>query len=174
MKALVNEVLSEISSRGIPFLDNRPLRVPVRIGLSGDIRIETNQIPPLEAVLKAIFVDSIEWNKLLNTMIRDYTMKVEQQSNSKLRIIGLGPGSKALFTCRRKVISHPRISYVEQLSDESSIIEGDSIAIVGISAHYPSGQGLDDFWSVIESGCSTMTEVRFIHPHNSYLLLTPA
>lgn len=161
MKTVVKQVQDDVERRQITFPSWDSLQVPLRSSLTGrrmDSQSELQSL--LESILTSIFVDIVHWPRV-HTAISDHlnhTRKRDARVN--YRVLGLGPGADSLISRLKQELHGPRISITSHISDFiHAVNELSGVAIVGISANFPSGKGLQKLWETLEQGRSAVSEV---------------
>lgn len=114
----------------------------------------------LETTLRSIFIDRVDWKSAADCLYNFHRTILERDSAAKTRVIGIGPGSKALGHSTKVLCSHPRLERIDSWSEHISHAANDDIAIVGLSVNYPGANGVDQLWELLQSGRSMVSEVR--------------
>ncbi|RYP90821.1 hypothetical protein DL770_003082 [Monosporascus sp. CRB-9-2] len=113
----------------------------------------------LRASLCSIFVDRVDWRGTYRALFDDLNQKVSRDSQIEYRVIGVGPGAEPLLGAPSDIVVHHNVAIVGNILDFAADVAADSIAVVGISANYPSGKGIAQFWETLEQGKSAVSEI---------------
>lgn len=164
---MVKEILGDARRRGIEFVTWESLLVPLRSATNGlRMTLEPHSQPRslLETALHSIFVDRVNW-KATESHLREFLLNsLDRDSAARFRVLGFGPGSRSLIDLG--MASHPRLDLVENWADSLAQPAADDVAIVGLSVNYPEGKGHEQFWDLLESGRSTLRDVRSPEDNN--------
>ncbi|RYP83572.1 hypothetical protein DL769_001326 [Monosporascus sp. CRB-8-3] len=68
-------------------------------------------------------------------------------------------GAESLLGAPSDIVTHHNIAIAGNILDFAADVTADSIAIVGLSANYPSGKGVAQFWETLEQGKSAVSEI---------------
>ncbi|KFA56353.1 hypothetical protein S40293_08749 [Stachybotrys chartarum IBT 40293] len=162
MAHVVEEVLGDSKRRNIQFPTWESLCIPVR-SVSSGIRLnpdsESRSDTLLETALHSIFIDRVDWREAGSRLYQAAVNVLDGDSAAKLRIAGMGPGSRALVHALKHLPSHPRLERVDNFAASLSQPRPDDIAIVGLSVNYPDSKDQAAFWEVLEKGRSTVKEI---------------
>lgn len=161
MQEVVEQVKSDVQRRKISFPSWESLHVPLRSTLTGKrLSSESNPLPLLEAALRSIFIDQVDWRGTHKTLFDYLEQSVFRDSQVRYRILGLGPGAEPLVGAPADRQIDSSITITGNVLDVISEAAGDNIAVVGLSANYPAGKGVEEFWKSLEQGNSAVSEVR--------------
>lgn len=159
MECLVEQVFEDAYRRSIDFPVWRALEIPVRYATTGLHLEESGSDSLLLTALRSIFVDKGDWNTTRKAIVESSMASINRDSQIKYRIVGFGPGSKALIQPSAGLPCHKRLSIVESVPDFLIRSAPDGIAMVGLSVNYPSGHGKKQFWESLASGLSSVEEI---------------
>lgn len=134
----------------------------------------------LKCLLDSIFVHVADWKTTQSDIWESILSQLHNNEQLECRVVGFGPGVESLITfphnkfqneekgttvaagdaSNDSPFAHPRLSLVgtvfNALEQED---EEDGIAIVGLSANYPMGDGVDEFWQTIRDAKSALGDV---------------
>lgn len=162
MEELVLLTMRDLELRNIEFATWETLCCPVRSVAHGDHlnnNSGTHKQSLLQTVLKSIFVDKVDW-RVSKTRLRELQLQVLRHDEAtKLRTIGLGPGSRNLIYLFHDDPSHDMIEDIENWAEYVARPAADDVAIVGLSVNYPGAQSYDELWDLLEKCQSTVSEV---------------
>ncbi|RYP12953.1 hypothetical protein DL767_010979 [Monosporascus sp. MG133] len=122
-------------------------------------RRESNSQPLLDSALCSIFVDRVDWEGTYRALFDDLNQRVSRDSQIEYRVIGVGPGAESLLGAPSDIVVHHNVAIVGNILDFAAEVAADNIAVVGISANYPSGKGVTQFWETLEQGKSAVSEI---------------
>lgn len=162
MRSTLEATLADAERRCIRFPTWDSLLVPLRSISTGRLmgpHTQSNSGSLLETILASIFIEKVDWKLADRQLCNFYREMLDRDTAAEVRIIGIGPGSKALGPPSKDFSSHSRLKRVESWSEHLSHLAADDIAIVGFSVNYPGATGVDQFWDLLESGRSMMREV---------------
>lgn len=163
MESTLQATLADAERRNIDFPSWDSLHVPLRSVSTGtrmNSQTHINSVSLLETTLRSIFIEKVDW-KLAASQLYDFHQAIlERDSAAKTRVIGIGPGSKALGHSTKDLCPHPRLDRIDSWSEHISHAADDDIAIVGLSVNYPGANGVDQLWELLQSGRSMVSEVR--------------
>ncbi|KAI8630829.1 ketoacyl-synt-domain-containing protein [Xylariaceae sp. FL1651] len=171
MNKLVQQVLDDVKRRHVRFPTWESLLAPLRSTITGTSLKQTlNSSTLLETILQHIFIDTVDWR----TTQRSLSLSLKETQNETYgfatRIVCLGPGAGSLIHHSVDFTTIPRIKLVDNYMHLLSSPKDDDIAIVGLSANFPCGKGLEKLWDILQKGLSTATEIpssRFTMPQVS-------
>lgn len=164
MQDTVLETLADVQRRGIEFPLWDSLHMPLRSTANGlSLRNKEQQIDGsslLEVALRCIFVDAVNWNTTVNKIFMAH-LSHRDNNKKKMRLVGFGPGARALLYTFRDLATKlgSQIETIDSWAEYLSRPAPDDIAIVGLSVNYPGGSNKHEFWQVIEARESTVREV---------------
>ncbi|XXH03671.1 hypothetical protein Hte_010076 [Hypoxylon texense] len=160
MEDVVTQVLNDAKRREIDFPTWNSLLAHLRMTTTGDRTAKgVKHQTLLQTSLRSIFVDMCDWSGTRDKLFDEVVQSLDHDSKARSRIICLGPGTKALAQSSKGVLTHPRLSVIEDVSDLKQEDMSDSIAIVGLSVNYPSAKGKEQFWDILEKGKSVVSEI---------------
>ncbi|KAK7756912.1 polyketide beta-ketoacyl-synthase [Diatrype stigma] len=162
MQEVVEQVKNDVQRRHISFPSWESLHVPLRSTLTGK-RVSSESSPPLpllESALHSIFIDQVDWRGTHKRLFDYLEKSVSGDSQVRYRILGLGPGAEPLVGAPADKQVDSSITITGNILDVISVAGGDNIAVVGLSANYPAGKGVEGFWKSLEQGNSAVSEVR--------------
>ncbi|KAM5346093.1 hypothetical protein ACJ41O_009098 [Fusarium nematophilum] len=161
MKQVSEQVMADASRCDVEFPGWASLHAPVRSTATGQIfQPDDKNSSLLQQAVDNIFVDSVNWKLTWEAATRAYVDKVRRDTNAIFRVIGLGPSVRSLLNDGKDGLVDSGIRLIAQLPEEMELLlEEDGIAIVGLSANFPGGRGLDRFWNVVNQAQTCVTEV---------------
>ncbi|KND89106.1 putative sterigmatocystin biosynthesis polyketide synthase [Tolypocladium ophioglossoides CBS 100239] len=160
MKRVVEEVLTDVQRCRIEFPSWNSLHCLVRSATSGKYFHSDDEAHPLlQSALRGILVEPVNWKLTQHTITQTYTQRASAEPGNRFRLLGLGPSSKALLHKINTAMLSQGLQVIRQFSEDIASTDCDSIAVIGISANFPSGKGTEEFWSTIVTGKSTATEI---------------
>lgn len=163
MQKVVEQLKSDVKRRDIRFPTWESLQVPLRSTLTGKrMNSALNSLPLLDTALRNIFVDKVDWRGTYEELFNYLGQSLSRDSQVQYQVIGLGPGAESLVGAPADMRIDPSITITGNIADFISEAGGDNIAVVGISANYPAGKGVEQFWNTLEQGKSAMSEVRLL------------
>jgi len=152
MGGIIAEVIEDVERRRISFPTWELLKTPLRSSTTGE-SLQPVQ-PLLKTVLEHVFVHTVDWRRAWDQLHRD---RLSTGRNPTTRVVLLGPNTGSLRLASRS--SELRPEFVTTTPVATPAHNPDDIAIVGISANFPGGKGLQNFWDTLKNGISTVTEV---------------
>ncbi|KAJ3497716.1 hypothetical protein NLG97_g1690 [Lecanicillium saksenae] len=162
MGSTLAATLADVKRRCIRFPGWDSLLVPLRSISTGrpmGPHTQNNSGSLLETILTSIFIDKMDWQSAGRQLCSFHREILDRDTAAEVRIIGIGPGSKALGPSSKDYFSHSRLKRVESWSEHLSRLAEDDIAIVGLSVNYPGAAGVDQFWDLLESGRSMVSKI---------------
>ncbi|RYP22779.1 hypothetical protein DL765_001488 [Monosporascus sp. GIB2] len=161
MQDVMKQVQHDVERRHIVFPPWDSLQAPLRSSLTGrrmSSQYESQSL--LDSILASIFVDKVYWPRV-HTAISDHLNQTRRRDpHVRYRILGLGPGADSLVSRLKQEPLGPRISITSNISDFiNGINELSGVAVVGISANFPSGKGVQQLWETLEQGKSAASEI---------------
>ncbi|KAI3327546.1 ketoacyl-synt-domain-containing protein [Xylariaceae sp. AK1471] len=165
MNKIVQQVLDDVKRRQIRFPTWESLLASLRSTITGSYMRQTpNSQSLLKTVLHHIFVDTVDWRTTQQSLSTNL-----KETPDETRIVCLGPGAGSLISYADGFTTIPRVKLVDNFMHLISSPKDDAIAIVGLSANLPCGNGLEKLWDTLQKGHSTATEIpssRFELPQN--------
>ncbi|KAL2163193.1 hypothetical protein VTH06DRAFT_5249 [Thermothelomyces fergusii] len=113
----------------------------------------------LEEALRNIFIDTVDWRTTSAGLRASVADRVRGDSAATYRVIGVGPGSRPLLDPFRGEEAPAGLAVVENLADALAQPAEDDIAIVGLSVNFPGARGREQFWQLMASALSTVSEI---------------
>ncbi len=160
MLEIVDQIKSDVQRRRISFPTWESLHVPLRSTLTGKRESsESNSLTLLDSALRNIFVNEVNWSHTYRALFGYLDQSLSRDSQVRHRVLGLGPGAEPLVSAPTDVPVDSRISITANILDLVYEVFADNIAVVGVSANYPSGKGLEKFWETLEQAMSAVSEV---------------
>ncbi|POR35294.1 Polyketide synthase [Tolypocladium paradoxum] len=160
MKGVVEEVLADVGRCRVQFPSWNSLHCPVRCASSCEYFHSVDEAHSLlECALRGILIEPVNWKLTQHTITQTYTQRASAEPGSRFRLLGLGPSSKSLLHKINTAMLPEGLHVIRQFSEDIASIDCESIAVIGISANFPSGKGAEEFWSTIVAGKSTATEI---------------
>lgn len=161
MKGVVEEVLTDVKRCRIQFPSWNSLHYPVRCAASGKyLHSDDGGHSLLYGALRGILVEPVNWKLTQHTITQTYSQRAGSERSNRFRLLGIGPSAKALLHKINTAMLPQGLQVIGQFSEDIASTDCDSIAVVGVSANFPSGKGAEEFWTTIVTGKSTVTEVR--------------
>ncbi|KAI1637129.1 hypothetical protein F4809DRAFT_661582 [Biscogniauxia mediterranea] len=155
MDDVVQEILADVQKRAIIFPDWGLIEVPILSTATGQLLDSSH--PLLEVVLQHMLLDPVDWKKSWEYL---QTTTIKATSSGKVRAVLLGPNTGSLRLIARSSKSNPNMEFVTVNSTQPSPTESeDNIAIVGMSARFPSGEDTTQFWDMLKHGINAVSEV---------------
>ncbi|KAI9661312.1 MAG: Type I Iterative PKS [Bathelium mastoideum] len=159
MRPVIAEILSDIKTKRISLPEWADLRA-IRSTKSGEYLQADNSEEMIRNILEMMLVHEVDWKKCSQSLVRT-AMEDLGKNHGSARLVALGPNGSLLLSELRQMDLPSRICLVETPSQKHGDIApvSDGIAIVGMSVNFPGGQGHEDFWSTLQNGISTATEI---------------
>ncbi|KAH6950062.1 beta-ketoacyl synthase [Fusarium avenaceum] len=166
LQPVVSQVMEDVERRSI-FLSpcSQPIK-PMYSTLDGQLLDEsttpTNDV--LEWLTRHLLMYCVDWSTTSHAMAASIQKSLSFDTETKIKIISLGPSSTSLFPPVEK--SDPRIQLLDvssfnsgkRLTEQSSIRQ-DDIAIVGMNVQLPKGRGTDELWETLSQGLNAAQEI---------------
>jgi hypothetical protein len=163
MEETLRLTIKDTERRKIKFPTWESLQVPLRSAADGvrrDAELNSRRHTLLETALRSIFVDKVDWRNSSENLQESLHSLLARDSAAKIRILGLGPGSRSLVHSLKDLPNQPNVETVDNWAEYLSQPSPDDIAIVGLSVNYPGSKGQDKFWDTLYKAKSTVSEVR--------------
>ncbi|KAK0615280.1 hypothetical protein B0T17DRAFT_647009 [Bombardia bombarda] len=157
---VVNQVRWDAERRNVRFPTWESLQISVRSADDGVLMsAKDDGVSLLETALGCIFVETVNWKKTWSSLTQSLISSPDQDPKTKFRIIGMGPKSGSLVRDTTSVPLPASVTVIEELSEYFRETPPDAIAIVGLSANYPSGKGQEEFWSTLANGVCSLSKI---------------
>ncbi|KAF2280129.1 ketoacyl-synt-domain-containing protein [Westerdykella ornata] len=157
---VLEDVKRDVDGQGIRISSWKSLKLPVRSALNGEyFKPNTSSATLLEAVLKHILVDQVDWSTTSDAILSTLVHQLHQDQSLQYKIIPVGPNTKPLLRAIKSGREHPRLRIASPTSKPIDGPSADDIAIVGMSVNYPSGQGPEQLWDTLERGLNSVQEI---------------
>ncbi|KAJ6585673.1 polyketide synthase [Mycena capillaripes] len=150
------EVLADITRRGIKFPDFVDLKVPIQCTFSG--KFITCRVPPpdtlVELVTDMILTQPVNWDLVVTKMLQSLTNAV------CVRLLNFGPGM-GLLKATERAFSPQRASSVDVTRAQNTHVRAkqEPIAIVGMAVNMPGAPNTTELWEVLQNGINTISEI---------------
>lgn len=166
MEPSLFRVLDDVRRREIRFPAWDDLKARVRfITDFSSFRPQDKSISLLEAVLRMILVEEINWDSVAKQLLNALKRDLESSSAARCRVLAMKPNSRPLLRTMRDEQHCSRLEIKEFSPITETMATNNDIAIVGMSVNFPSGKGQDQLWDTLERGLNVVEEVRFAASH---------
>jgi hypothetical protein len=155
-ETLRNQVLADVSARGINFPEYADVKAPIRSSFTGSALTKNEAGSLVEAVIDMILTQPVNWD-----LVTDQVVKAAP-SDKHIRLLNFGPGT-GLTRNLERFFSRGHVSFLDLNAGnpgEKVKPKQDPIAIVGMGVHMPGARSMEDLWHVLEDGINTISEVR--------------
>ena len=166
LQSVVEEVSTDISSRGIKFVSFTDLKKPVRSTLRGDFLApeDLEKYTLVECILRTLLVQPVDWSATSEQISESCHKRINSTSTTAFEIWSFGPSSTFLLSEIRRRQQHPRmqivdVSHPKYSSEPQGNDTKDSIAIIGMAVNFPKGNGTDALWETLSQGLNAVEEV---------------
>ncbi|KAI5919289.1 hypothetical protein F4810DRAFT_511777 [Camillea tinctor] len=155
MDVVIQEILKDVQKRAIIFPDWGLIEVPMLSTATGQLL--DSSYPLLEVVLQHMLLEPVDWKKSWEYL---QATTIKATSSGKVRAVLLGPNTGSLRLIARSSKLNPNMEFVTVNSTQPSPLESeDNIAIIGLSAKFPSGEDSTQFWDMLKHGINAVSEV---------------
>lgn len=167
---LREQVLGDITSRGIRFPKRSEILLPIRSTFSGQlIGLSDESTPLVELVVDMLLIQQVDWHRVSQFLAKDFPKE------TKIQLWNFGPGTGVVRNIERTfpqgsatVLDHssPPIPQKEEQSQQG---KQEPIAIVGMAVNLPGAPDVSKLWELLEQGINTISEVSAHFRRDFYL-----
>ena len=164
LEGVAQKVIKNIRRRDVSFTPcstTKPIRSTLDGALTDMSKIGEEEI--LSWLTRHLLVHCVNWRDTSDAIATSIRSLVEDEPNATVEILSFGPSSGSLFPELSPV--SPRVTLVDlspfKLGGNAGVSHDDknSVAIVGMSAQLPRGEGLDMLWETLSQGLSAVQEI---------------
>ncbi|KAM0211985.1 hypothetical protein ACHAQD_009974 [Fusarium lateritium] len=167
LQSVVSEVVEDIKQRSI-FLSHcsAPMK-PIYSTLDGTLFDGSTRSSGdvLRWLTEHFIVHCVDWSTTSHEIAANIQTTLDSDSETRITILSFGPSSTSLFPPFER--SDPRIEFLDvssfkngkRLTEQSSSIGENDIAIVGMSVQLPKGKGTDELWETLSQGLNAAQEI---------------
>lgn len=157
---LREQVLADVTARGINFPQYSDIKVPIRSTFTGSNLTKKDTGSLVEVVIDMILTQPVNWDMVTSELIK------ATPTDQHVRLLNLGPGT-GLARNLERAFPRGRVSSLDitgKKSGQTIRPKQDPIAIVGMGVHMPGARSTEDLWRVLEEGINTISEVCILPP----------
>lgn len=167
MQIVVDEVCSDIKSRGISFPRLTDGQKPIRSTVDGTYLAlcKRDDISFAVAALRLLLVNCVDWRRTMEKMSASVQDHIDNQPTAIVQILSIGPNTNSLlYGVKNNPYLNPRLQIIEQspaikTHKPASSYSSKDIAIVGVGVDFPQGKGMNELWETLSNGLCTVEEV---------------
>lgn len=153
------QVLADVSRRGIVFPDFGDVKVPLRSTFTGEaLTKETTAGTLVELIVDMLLTQPVNWDLVVMEVVKAVPEDIP------VRLVNVGPGmglSRSLERAlpRTQVGTMDISTSIAEHSPQTMGIKQEPIAIVGMAVNMPGAPSNTMLWDVLEKGINTISEV---------------